>query len=85
MKTMATNNINLAAQLSAYYQQEINYTKVALVNETDIIERGKICWYCLQRCLGACQYAQMLGMRFETAEALFEGQRAILNELEIGA
>ena len=80
MKTMS--RVNLVAKLSAYYQQEINYTKVALINETDPIERGRICWYCLQRGLGACQFAQSLGMTFETAEALFEGLRATLKLLE---
>ena len=75
----------LTTNLASYYQQELTYTKVALTNEDDLIERSKICWYCLQRCLGACQYAQMMGMRYETAEALFEALRAQLQELEIGA
>ena len=79
------NTLTISTKLNDYFQQELTYTKVALIHETDPVERGKITWYCLQRCLGACQYAQMLGLRYETAEALFEGQRAMLQELEIGA
>jgi hypothetical protein len=82
---MSMNTLTIANQLNEYYQQEYRYTKVALVGETNPIERGKICWYCLQRCLGACQYAQMLGLRFETAEGLFEAQRELLKILEAGA
>lgn len=69
-------------QLIAYYQQELNYTKVGLINEADPIERDKICWYALQRCLGACQFAQMMGLPFEIAEMLFEAMRNNLQELE---
>jgi hypothetical protein len=71
-------------QLIAYYQQELNYTKVGLVKETNPIERGKMCWYALQRCLGACQFAQMMGLPFEIAEMLFEAMRTNLQELENG-
>ena len=72
-------------QLITYYQQELNYTKAGLAKETDPIQRSDICWYALQRCLGACQFAQMMGLPFEIAEMLFEAMRANLQELEIGA
>lgn len=71
-------------QLMAYYQQELHYTKVGLDNEADPIERGNICQYALQRCLGACQFAQMMGLPFEIAELLFEAMRTNLQELENG-
>lgn len=71
-------------QLMAYYQQELHYTKVGLDNEADPIERGNICQYALQRCLGACQFAQMMGLPFEIAELLFEAMRTNLEEFENG-
>lgn len=71
-------------RLVAYYKQEFNYTKVGLIHETDPIERNKICWYALQRCLGACQFAQMMGLPFDIAEKLFEEIRTNLQEIEIG-
>ena len=71
-------------QLIAYYQQELNYTKVGLINEADPIERDKICQYAIQRCLGACQFAQRMGLPFDIAKLLFEAMRANLQEIEIG-
>ena len=71
-------------QLISYYQQELHYTKAGLANEANPVERGKICWYALQRCLGACQFAQAMGLPFEIAEMLFEAVRANLQEIEIG-
>ena len=71
-------------QLMAYYQQELHYTKVGLANEADLIERGNIYQYTLQRCLGACQFAQMMGLPFEIAELLFEAMRINLEEFENG-
>ena len=82
MKTMYEE---LKAKLSAYYQQELNYTKVGLIHETDPVQRGKSTWYALQRCLGACQFAQMQGLPFADAEELFEGMREKLKELENNA
>lgn len=71
-------------RLIAYYQQELNYTKVGLVHEADPIQRNNICQYTLQRCLGACQFAQMMGLPFDIAEMLFEAMRTNLQEFENG-
>lgn len=75
----------LKAKLIAYYQQELNYTKVGLIHETDLVQRSNITWYALQRCLGACQFAQMQGLPYADAEDLFEGMREKLKELENNA
>jgi hypothetical protein len=74
----------LINKLNDYFKMELHYTKVHLTNETDITERSRICWLCLQRCLGACQYAEMLGLPYATVEAIYNTQRELLMKLEEG-
>jgi hypothetical protein len=71
-------------KLIAYYQLELNYTKRGLEKETDPIQRSDICWYALQRCLGAGQFANSMGLPYEIMEMLFEAMRTNLQELENG-
>lgn len=71
-------------QLIAYFKQELHYTQVSLINEANPIERNKICGYALQRCLGACQFAQKMGLPFDIAKLFFEAMRTNLREIENG-
>lgn len=71
--------------LKTYYQQELHYTKISFVHETDLIQRSNIAWYALQRCLGAGQFVQMQGLPYADVEELFEEMREKLKELEDNA
>lgn len=70
-------------KLADYFKQELTYTKVGLLNEDDTIQRNNICWYALQRGLGATQFAQMCGMSFLEAEPMFEQYKMMLKKLEV--
>ena len=72
-------------KLQEYFKMELHYTKVHLDGEKDLIERNKICWLCLQRCLGAAQLAEMMGMPYQAVENMYNIQRELLQELENGA
>lgn len=76
---------DIKEKLIAYYKLELNYTKVGLEKETDPIRRSDICWYAVQRCLGAGQFAESMGLPYEIMEMLFESVKINLQELEIGA
>lgn len=71
----------LTTNLANYYQQELTYTKVALTNENDLIQRSNICWYCLQRCLGAAQFAEHCGADVVTVETMYEGIKQKVTEM----
>ena len=76
---------NIIAELEAYLETEMNYLKVGLDKETDPIQRSNIAWYCVQRCLGAAQFANSCGGDYGTIEALFEGIKIKIAEMEKGA
>ena len=59
-------------KLKEYFESELHYTKIGLNGETDLIQRGNIVWYALQRGLGATQFAQYCGMRYLDVEPMFE-------------
>ena len=63
---------NIIAELEAYLKTEMHYLKVGLDNEPDLIQRSNIAWYCMQRCLGACQFSNQLGGDFSIIEPMFE-------------
>jgi hypothetical protein len=65
-------------KLADYFKQELTYTKVALLNETDPVQRNNICWYAMQRGLGATQFAQMCGARYLEVEPMFEQYKLML-------
>ena len=71
-------------KLQKYFGMELYYTKVHLEGEKDPIARNKICWLCLQRCLGAAQLAELMGVPYETVENLYNKQRELLQEMENG-
>lgn len=63
---------NIIEELEAYYETEMYYLKAGLEKETDSTQRNKIAWYCMQRCLGASQFANQLGADFSIVEPMFE-------------
>jgi hypothetical protein len=67
-------------KLAEFFKQELTYTRVGLLNETDPIQRSNICWYAMQRGLGATQFAQMCGMRYLDAEPMFEQYKLMLEK-----
>lgn len=68
-------------QLEKYYEQELHYTKVGMENESDSKQRSDMAWYATQRCLGACQFAQMCGVQYTEVEPLYEAVRTQFQEM----
>ena len=64
--------MDIIKQLETYLEIELKFLAVGLAKETDPIQRSNIAWYCVQRCLGATQFANQIGIDFATAEAMFE-------------
>ena len=75
----------MGIKLDEYFKTELRYLEIALNNETDLIQRSNICWYTLQRCLGASQFAELCGVPYSLIEAMYEGVRQKVNEMEKGA
>lgn len=69
-------------KLVEYLETELHYTKVGLEKEDDRIRRSDICWYAMQRGLGATQFAQMCGMAYSEVEPLFEDYKKKLEEMQ---
>lgn len=57
--------------LTKFFETEMAYVKVGLENETDLTQRNNISWYARQRALGAVSMAQICGLDYQTAEAMF--------------
>lgn len=72
---------NIITELEACFETEINYLKVGLNRETDPIKRNDIAWYCVQRCLGAAQFANQMGGDFSIIEPMFEYYKEKIFEL----
>lgn len=68
-------------KLAVFFETELHYTEVGLKRETNAVERGNICWYAIQRGLGATTFAQMCGMAFEEAEPMFEEYKQKVEEM----
>ena len=68
-------------KLADFFETELHYVEVGLKRETNAVERGNICWYAMQRGLGASTFAQMCGMTFEEAELMFEEYKQKLEEM----
>ena len=64
--------MDIIKELEACFETELRYTKVGLEKETDPHRRSEIAWYCVQRCLGAAQFANQLGGDFSIIEPMFE-------------
>ena len=75
--------MDIIKELEACFKTELTYLKVGLDKETDPKRRNEMAWYCVQRCLGATQFAEMCGADSGTVEAMFESIKeriAILEE-----
>ena len=73
---------NPITELETYLEIELRYLKVGLDKETDLIQRSNIAWYCLQRGLGACQFANQLGGDFSIIEPMFEFYKEKIEKLK---
>ena len=69
-------------ELEACFKTELTYLKVGLDKETDPKRRNEMAWYCVQRCLGAAQFANQLGGDFSIIEPMFEGVKEKIAEME---
>lgn len=77
--------MDIIKELEAYFETELRYTKVGLEKETDPKRRSEIGWYCVQRCLGAAQFANQMGGDFSIIEPMFEFLKERVVKLEKGA
>ena len=68
-------------KLKEFFETEINYATASLSNERSITGRNNICWYAMQRGLGAVELAQMCGMKFQDAERMYEEYKLKLEVL----
>ena len=73
---------NIVTELESYLETEMFYLKTGLEKETDPTQRDKMGWYCLQRCLGACQFANQLGADFSIIEPMFEYYKEKIEKLK---
>ena len=72
-------------KLERYFEIELHYLAAGLSKEHDRRNRGNVAWYCVQRCLGATQFAEMCGADSGTVELMFEGIKERIAEMENGA
>ena len=68
-------------KLREFFEAEISSTAASLSKEQNLVEQNNICWYALQRGLGAVQLAQMCGMNFQDAERMYEEYKMKLEVL----
>ena len=76
--------MDIIKKLEEYYNTELVYLKVGLDKEVDHLLRNDIAWFCVQRCLGAAQFANSCGADYGTIEAMFEGIKEKIAEMENG-
>ena len=78
--------MDIIKQLEIYLDIELKFLAVGLEKETDPIQRSNMAWYCVQRSMGAIQFANQIGVDFAIAEAMFEAfKEKILEMAENGA
>ena len=77
--------MDIIKELEACFETELAYFKVGLDKEADPKRRNEMAWYCVQRCLGAAQFANRLGGDFSIIEPMFEGIKEKIAEMENGA
>lgn len=68
--------------LKEYLEHELLSVASATYREDDLKYKSDICWYARQRALGACDFAQMLGVPYETVMPLFNNHCKELERLE---
>ena len=69
-------------KLKQFFEIELYYTKEGLDKERDFIQRNNICWYAMQRGLGASTFAEMCGLSYEDVEKMFEDYKNKLEEMQ---
>ena len=74
--------MDIIKELEACFETELTYLKVGLDKEADSKRRNEMAWYCVQRCLGAAQFANQLGGDFGVIEPMFEGIKEKIAEME---
>lgn len=74
--------MNVKKELEQYFKTDLIYVKAGLDDEDDTKRRSDICWYAMQRALGAVQLAQMCGLPFSEAEPMYENYKMILEDLQ---
>ena len=67
--------------LTEFFETEMAYAKVGLEHATDIIQKNNTCWYAQQRALGAVSMAQICGLDYQIAEAMFYAYVEQLDQL----
>lgn len=74
--------MNVKKELENYFKTDLVYVRAGLDGEQDMKQRSDICWYAMQRALGAVQLAQMLGLPFNEVEPMYENYKMILEDLQ---
>lgn len=77
--------MDIIKELEAYFETELRYAKVGLDKESDPKRRNEIGWYCVQRCMGAAQFANQIGGDFSIIEPMFEYFKEKVMKMAIGA
>lgn len=71
-------------KLEKFLDTDFFYVNKGLEDAKDSKRRNEICWYARQRALGACEFADCLGLGFEEASAVFYKYCDRLEEAEYG-
>ena len=74
--------MRMKKNLEDYLRCEIFCAKVGVENETDTWFKESILDAGIQRCLGACQLAELCGMNEKEVSKMYEQARAELEALE---
>ena len=74
--------MDIIKELEACFKTELAYLKAGLDRENDPKRRNEMAWYCVQRCLGAAQFANQLGGDFSIIEPMCEGIKEKIAEME---
>ena len=69
-------------KLREYFTVELNLTTAAVNNRVVCANKSETVWYAIQRCLGASQFADTCGLKYQEIEREFEIVKAKLMELE---
>ena len=58
-------------KLEKFLDTDFFYVNKGLEDAKDSMRRSDICWYARQRALGACEFADILGLDSAEASAIF--------------
>lgn len=73
---------DIIAELEGCFKLEISYMKIGLKREIDFIKRREMADNCIQRLMGAAQFANRLGGEFQIIESMFEHYKEEIRTLE---